>query len=250
MTPSIGVQLYSVREEMKKDFAGTVRKIADMGYAGVETAGFPGSTPQAAAQLFRDLGLKAFSGHLPLPVGDRQKEAIETAQIIGAEWVVSGFGPNDFKTADLIKATCDKFNQAAANAAAAGLKFALHNHWWEFESLDGRPVYKTMLQHLQPNVHFQIDAYWVQTAGLDPAAVVAELGGRVRLLHAKDGPCQKGVPMTALGEGKVNFDAVAKAGTYLDWMVVELDACATDMMEAVAKSYRFLTGRKLAKGRK
>ncbi len=253
MPAPISLQLYSLREQAAKDYAGTVRQVADMGYIGVEPAGYPGTTVEAAARLFQDLGLKAGSAHLGLPVGADKQSSIDQAGVLGAQYIVSGKGPKDFETLDLVKATCEQFNEAAANAKAAGFRFGIHNHWWEFSPLaqTGQPVYKHMLEYLTPEVYFQVDTYWVQTGGCDPAAVVAELGSRCPLLHIKDGPCNREQAMQAVGQGKVDFPAiVAAAGTTTEWMIVELDRCDTDMVEAVAESYRYLVGKGLAQGRK
>ena len=108
-----------------------------------------------------------------------------------------------------------------------------------------------MLENLDPAVFFQIDTYWVQTAGLDPARVVKELGRRAPLLHIKDGPAVKGEPHVAAGDGVMDFpDIVQAAGDAAKWLIIELDDCATDMMTAVEKSYRYLAGKGLAYGNK
>jgi sugar phosphate isomerase/epimerase len=98
---------------------------------------------------------------------------------------------------------------------------------------------------------FEIDTYWVQTGGYDAAKLVQEFGKQASLLHIKDGPCLRGEPMTAVGEGVMNFDEIvdASAGN-ADWMIVELDACATDMLEAVGKSYQYLIQKGQAYGKK
>ena len=252
MPPAISIQLYTVRDLIAKiGFAAVVKQIADIGYTQVETAGFPGTTPTEAAALFKSLGLKAPSGHFGLPLDDQRQEVIDTAKTIGCRYLVSGKGVADFQTPDRIQQTCDLFNRAAAVANENGLEFTIHNHWWEFEQLDGQPVYQRMLERLQPNVLFEIDTYWVQTGGCDPATVVAELGKRAPLLHIKDGPCEKGQPMLAVGDGKVDFPAIAKASAQsAKFWIVELDACATEMLAAVRKSYQYLTTRGFAKGRK
>ena len=91
----------------------------------------------------------------------------------------------------------------------------------------------------------------LQTAGCDPAKVAAEMGARAPFLHIKDGPCVKEEPMTAVGDGVVDVPALIEAGKpNTEWLVVELDRCATDMMEAVNKSYQYLVANGLAKGNK
>jgi len=251
MPAPISVQLYSVRDICKDDYAGTMKRIADMGYIGVEPAGFPGSTVDAAGRIYADLGLQVSSAHLPLPVGDAASESIDTAGKLGITRVISGLGPDRFATTDGVKASCETFNAAAQNARAAGTTFGIHNHWWEFGELDGRLVYKHMLELLDPDVFFQVDCYWVKTAGREPAEIVAELGPRAPLLHIKDGPCDRELAMTAVGDGIIDWAPVVAAGAdHTEWLVVELDRCDTDMIEAVAKSYDYLVGNGLAQGKR
>ena len=245
----LAIQLYSVRDTLAQDFAGVVQKIAAIGYAGVEPAGFPGTTPQEAGKLFQSLGLAVPSAHTALPLGEHENEVLDAMAAIGCPRIVSGKGPDDFTTLDQIKQTCDLFNQASAVAAESGLQFGIHNHWWEFQSVEGRLVLDVMLDHLEPGVFFEIDTYWVQAAGHDPAAVVGKLGKRTPLLHIKDGPAVRGEPMVAVGDGVMDVPSIVQAGAgSTAWMIVELDVCATDMMEAVEKSYDYLVSRGLARG--
>ena len=249
MTAPLAIQLYSVRDTLALDFAGVVRKIAAIGYAGVEPAGFPGTTPQEAGKLFRDLGLAVPSAHTALPLGEHRNEVLDAMAAIGCPRIISGKGPDDFTTLDQIRQTCDLFNQASQVAAESGFQFGIHNHWWEFQQVEGRLVLDVMLDHLEPGVFFEIDTYWVQVASHDPAAVVDQLGKRTPLLHIKDGPAVRGEPMVAVGDGVMDVRSIVQAGAESTaWLIVELDACATDMMEAVAKSYAYLVGNGLARG--
>jgi sugar phosphate isomerase/epimerase len=248
--PPIALQLYSVREALTQAFAATVRQVAAIGYAGVEPYAFPGTTPEAAGQLFGELGLVVPSCHSPMPLGEKKNEVLETMAAIDCRRIVSGLGPDQFKTADLVRAACDRFNEAHAVAADNGLSFGIHNHWWEFESLDGRLVFELMLELLHPDIFFQIDTYWVKTAGPDPADIVHRLGRRAPLLHVKDGPAIKDAPMVAVGQGSLDFRSIVTAGEgNIQWLIVELDHCATDMMTAVADSYDYLAHEGLGHGR-
>jgi sugar phosphate isomerase/epimerase len=242
MSPTIALQLYSVREAMAKDFAGTVRKVAEIGYPAVETAGLPGATAKEAAKLFRQLGLAVSSIHMfPPPTGAKLDEAREMCADFGCRYIVSGYGPDDFKTPDLVKRTCNTFNEANAAITASGLKFAVHNHWWEYLKIGDRYIYQMMLEYLDPGVLFELDTYWVRTAGPDPVAIVKMLGSRAPLLHIKDGPADKDKPMTAVGDGILDFPAILKASAgSAEWLIVEIDRVAGDMMEAVARSYNYL----------
>lgn len=253
MPAPIALQLYSVREALAEDFGGVVKKVADMGYVGVETAGFPGTTAAAARKLFDDLGLQVSSAHARLPVGDDQNEILDMAEALGCKRLVCAAirSEGHYETVDQIKQTCDLVNQAAQAVAERGMSLGMHNHWWEFEPVDDRLRYQVLLECLDPAVFFEIDTYWAKAAGVDPVAAINELGRRAPLLHIKDGPAVRGEPMTAVGEGVMDVPAIIKAGEKnTEWLIVELDQCATDMLEAVEKSYRYLVGRGLARGNK
>lgn len=253
MAAPIALQLYTVREALGRDFAGTVKQVADIGYAGVETAGFPGTTPNAARKLFDDLGLAVAGAHTRLPVGEHKNEVLDIAAQLGCQRIIcAGLWPLEdyYGSLDQIKRTCDLVNQANAIAAENGLSLGLHNHWWEFEPVEGQYPYKLWLKHLDPSVFFEIDTYWTRTAGVDPVAVVREMGERAPLLHIKDGPAVKGEPHVAVGDGVMDIPAVVRAGQgTTEWLIVELDHCATDMLEAVAKSHAYLVGQGLARGK-
>ena len=241
MSAKIALQLYSIRELLADDFEGGVRKIAAMGYEGVEPAGFPGTTPEAAGALFKELGLAICSAHTRLPLGDDKQEVLDAMDAIDCPRIVSGLGPKDVETLDDIRRSCERLNEANAVALEHGMTFGLHNHWWEFEKLGGRYVHDIMIEHLDAKIFFQPDTYWIRTAGVDPAKVIANLGPRAPLLHIKDGPAVKGEPMVAAGDGVMDFPAIVAAGEpYAKWWIVELDRCATGVMEAGEKGLAYL----------
>ena len=189
MSKPIAVQLYSVRDALAQDFEGVVRKIAAFGYQGVEPAGFPGTTPPAAADLFTALGLKVPSAHSPLPLGEKQAEVLENMRILGCKYLVCPcMSPDEYKTVESTIAVCKRLNEANKIARDAGLILLYHNHWFEYQPLGDTYPYKVMLEHLDPTVGFEIDTYWVKAGGLDPVAVINELGARAPMLHIKDGP--------------------------------------------------------------
>jgi sugar phosphate isomerase/epimerase len=253
MTAPIALQLYTVRELLKHDFEGVIRRIADIGYVGVETAGFPeGVSAADAAALFHDCGLTVAAAHVPLPLGDDQAHVIEMAAQLGTQRLVSGYVPADaYRDLASIGRICGRFNQAGAVAAAHNLSFGVHNHWWEFQQVDGVYPYQVWLDELDPAVFFELDSYWIQSAGADPSAMVELFGHRAPLLHIKDGPAgpDTDADMVAVGDGTVDYRAIiAAAGDSTQWLIVELDRCAGDMMTAVERSYRYLVGEGLAHG--
>lgn len=241
MSKPIALQLYSLRDAAAKDYAAVVRQVAAMGYDGVEPAGFPGTTAQAAGKLFRELGLKVPAAHIfPPATGAKAAEAADILAAIGCDRIVTGFGRDNFKTLDDAKRSCEIFNQAYAEARSRGLRLAIHNHWWEYQPVEGQYPYQIMLKELDPGIELEIDTYWVKTGGVDPVKAIQEAGPRATLLHIKDGPANTTDPMVAVGEGVMDFPAILKAADHAEWLIVELDRCATDMAEAVAKSAQYL----------
>tara|TARA_B100000579_G_scaffold386031_1_gene357486 strand:- start:15 stop:770 length:756 start_codon:yes stop_codon:yes gene_type:complete len=249
MAAPIAIQLYTVRDLLAKNFKTVVTQIAEMGYVGVETAGFPGINVVEASDLFADLGLQVCSAHTQLPYGKQKNQVIELADELEISRLVSSTSRDDFHSIDSIKALCARWNQAAEVADEFDLELGLHNHWWEFSQVEGRTAFDVLLEDLDERVFFQIDTYWVNTGGGEASKIVETLGERAPLLHIKDGPCTQDSDMVAVGEGEMDFAPIIEASHGAsDWLIVELDRCETDMMEAVEKSYNYLVERDLARG--
>jgi len=250
----ISLQLYSVREEAKSDFPGVLKQVADIGYKAVEPAGLMDRTPKEYRALLDDVGLTASSMHGGLPTPENVSEIVDIAKTVGCDIVISGKGPDDFKTLDAIGAVADAFQQAAELIRPHGLRMGYHNHYWEFDEVDGRLGYEILLERM-PDASSQLDTYWASNFGkIDVPAIVGKYAGRLPTLHIKDGPLTRGAdgidPHTAVGAGKMDIPAVIGAAdpSVLEWLIVELDYCATDMMQAVRGSYQYLTGQGLAEG--
>jgi sugar phosphate isomerase/epimerase len=243
--PPVGSQLYTVRAELSRDFAGTLRRVADIGYTGVETAFFDeGVSIDEVSRRLRALGLTVFSAHVDLPLGAHRDDALRTAETFGCRRIVWHGWPEDvrYSSLDGIRQLADEYNAANEVAAANGLQLGLHNHWWEMTPVEGQLPYRVLRERIDPRIFFELDVYWAMVAGLDPVAVIQELGERAPLLHIKDGPAVRNQPMTAVGSGSLDIPAIAAAarGT-AEWLVVELDECATDMLQAIEESYLYLT---------
>ena len=246
----ISVQLYSVRDAMAADAMGTLKQIAEMGYAGVEPAGFGDLSAADFRKAVEDLGMTVSSSHGPDVMSDFDG-AVAAAKDLGID-MVSHMGFGGKTTLDELKAAAADINVVCDKLAAVGMTMFMHNHNGEFEAqFDGRSLFDTLFE-MCPKLQTETDIYWVQVGGADPAAVISQYKSRMPLMHVKDGPISPASPMTAVGQGKVDIAGCLKAaeGGVLKWAVVELDECAGDMLEAVAQSYAFLTGNGLAKGTK
>jgi sugar phosphate isomerase/epimerase len=249
----IGLQLYTLRDLAEKDPISVLKTVAKIGYKGVETAGLYGMKPEEFRKIVEDLGMQVCSAHMAFPTAENQNEIIETALGLGIKMVGSGLGPDDFLSRDSIRAAAQRVQYAQQTLAAKGLIFYLHNHWWEFEPFEDKLGYDYFLESC-PKAWFEIDAYWAANFGqVDPARQVRRFKGRTILLHIKDGNFARDPAYhVAVGSGKIDVPAVIQAAdpNVLKWIIVELDECATDMVQAVAESYQYLVSNGLAAGNK
>ncbi|HEY3330750.1 MAG TPA: sugar phosphate isomerase/epimerase [Capsulimonadaceae bacterium] len=248
----ISVQLYSLRDLAAQDFPAVLRALAETGFAGVEFAGFHGNDPATLAKLVASLGLKCSSAHVGLATKETVGELVDTYGLFGCKVLVSGFGPDQFKTLDDVKESAAKFQTAAELLKAQGLEFAIHNHNWEFNALpDGQVPYDVMLAEA-PDAGSELDIYWAKVGGHEPADVIKKHSARLPLLHVKDGTVGEGRKFTACGDGVVNIPAAIAAAdpAVTKWATVEIDSIEGDMLAAIQKSYRYLVGNGLAAGTK
>ncbi|MCB8944574.1 MAG: sugar phosphate isomerase/epimerase [Ardenticatenaceae bacterium] len=252
MTAPIGLQLYSLREAFAEDFDGTIRQVAEIGYVGIEPWGGLMTDIAAKKKVYDDLGLTVPSVHYQLPVGEHKNKVLDDVAQLGCQHVILPFiNPELFTSEDGLKTVADILNEANEVGQANGLTIHYHNHDFEYGDLNGRPAIYSLMEKVDPAVKFELDTYWIKVAGVDPAKVVAEMGGRSPLLHIKDGPAHnRQDDMTALGTGAMDIPALITAGgAHTQWVFVELDRCATDMMTAVRESYAYMTSNGLAQGR-
>ena len=188
--------------------------------------------------------------HAAFPAGADAAAVIEAAGNVGTKRIIAGLGRGDaWDSRAKIEANCALINEAAANAVAAGMQVGYHNHWWEFDTVvDGQPVWRHMLDLLDDSVFFQVDTYWAQVGGANVVSVLETLGERAQVLHIKDGPADDpAADMVAVGSGVMDWPAIL-AVSDVDWVIVELDRCETDMLQAVRDSCAWLTREGHARG--
>lgn len=248
----IYLQLYSLREDIKADYAATIAKAAEMGYTGVEAAGyndgtFYGMSPAEFKKSIEDAGMEVLSSHAGKPLADPAADtnweetwawwdsAIQAHKEAGMKYLVVAWIPTPKTLADL-QAYCDYFNQIGEKCNAAGIKFGYHNHKFEFTEVEGELMYDYMLNNTDPaKVFFQMDVYWVGEGGKNPVDYFNNYPGRFELLHIKD--------ELELGKsGKVDFEGifnnVEKSGAR--YMIVEVERYTGTPVEGVQESYDYL----------
>ncbi|MEN6371788.1 MAG: sugar phosphate isomerase/epimerase [Armatimonadota bacterium] len=247
----ISIQLYTVRDAAAQDFPGTLKKIAEIGYKGVEFAGLHGHKPSEIAMLVQDLGLQVSSSHTALPTKENLTELLDVELALGNKRVISGFGPDRFTSVDACKKAAEEFNTACELVKPYGLTYGMHNHWAEFASVDGKRVYDILMEEA-PEMFSELDVYWAAYGKSDPVQVINEYKSRMPILHIKDGTLKENAPHLAVGDGVLDILAIIGAAdpNVLDWLIVELDSFDGDMLDAVKKSYDYLTSSGLAEGNK
>lgn len=223
----VGVQLYTVRSNMKTDFAGTIAEVASIGYKEVEFAGYFDHSPKEVRALLDKNDLTAPSCHVGYDVVEKRwPETIEAAHTVGHTFIVCPWiDETQRKTADGWKHVIDVFNKAGEASKKAGIQFAYHNHWWEFgpdAALGGKLPYDYLLASTDANlVKMEMDLGWISVAGQDPVAYFTGNPGRFPLVHVKD---FKTLPHLALSEiatynpRKLEEEAMTAPGSgIIDW---------------------------------
>ena len=225
---NIGLQLYTLRNELKADTTGTIKALVAAGYKQGEMYGFPNCDDMIKAA--NDHGLGLHSTHFewetvvnPLDEGFSDfKKILEKANKIKlTHLVVPYLHDKDRKTLDDYKRVAGNLNKAAVIAKKAGIQLAYHNHSFEYEPMDGSTGFEVFVKEFAPEMKFELDVFWVKAGGIDPVTLIKKLNGRVSQLHLKDLkkgldlPIYNGMPKEAfkeLGNGMISMEPIIKAG--------------------------------------
>jgi sugar phosphate isomerase/epimerase len=240
----VGLQLYSVRDLMKADLPGTLRKVAQIGYKEVEFAGYFGRSPAQIKALLKQNGLTSPSSHIGLDILEKDSvRAFADAKSIGHSWVTMPYIPEERrKTMDDWNKIIDLLNQLGPQAKAAGLRLAYHNHDFEIRPVNGVRPLDMMLDKTDPSlVDFEMDLYWVVFGGGDPLDFFARHPHRFAMVHVKDSSGPPDNKIVDVGKGTIDFkkifDQSDKAG--IKHYFVEHDQPA-DPIATIRDSYNYL----------
>jgi sugar phosphate isomerase/epimerase len=240
----VGLQLYTVRDLMKADLPGTLRKVAQIGYKEVEFAGYYGRSPAQIRALLKQNGLTSPSSHIGLDILEKDSvRAFADAKATGHQWVTMPYIPEERrKTVDDWNKIIDLLNQLAPQAKAAGLRLAYHNHDFEIRPVDGVRPLDMMLDKTDPSlVDFEMDLYWVVFGGGDPIDFFDRHPKRFAMVHVKDSAGPPDNKIVDVGKGTIDFPKIFaqsdKAG--IKHYFVEHDQPA-DPIATIRNSYNYL----------
>lgn len=241
MTP-IALQMYTVRDETAKDMAGTLARVAAIGYAGVELAGYGGMTAEDLRARLDDLGLRVAGSHVALARLEAElPQVLAECATLGVAHLVCPVLPADRRTVEGYATLANTLNAVGATANAAGIAVCYHNHAFEWETtLDGMPAYDWLAAHTDPSsVQLELDVYWLLKAGQDPAAYLDRFAGRVPLVHLKDITRDARATYAPVGTGTVDFAPIFAAAERggAAWYVVEQDQADGSTIEAARASF-------------
>jgi len=251
--PRLSLQLYTVRNQFEQDLQGTLRRLAEIGFTHVETAFWPdGVSHRQGAAYLQEAGLSVSSIHAELPENGNREFLTELAELYNCDRLIWHGWPEDlrYQTVDGTLELATVYNELSRYLKDSGLRFGLHNHWWEFRSLpNGETPWQILNRELDEEIFSELDIYWAAVAGLNPAMVIRELGNRAEMLHVKDGPANPGdinadephEPMTAVGQGTLDIPSVmdASSGT-AEWMVLEMDEADGDVFSLLEESCNYM----------
>ena len=235
------VQLYTVRDHLAADRAGTLAALAGFGFGAVEPFNIL-ADPEGLRADLDAAGLAVTSVHAK-PFGEEAGPVFAAARTLGAATViVPWIEPAVFAGREGVADLAAQLNEAARAAADHGLRLGYHNHEFELnQAVDGRPALEVLADALDEQIVLEVDTYWAAVGGQDVPALLRRLGDRVRLLHVKDGPIDdKDAPMTPVGAGRMPVADVLDALDSIEWRIVELDRCATDLLAAAGSSLDWL----------
>lgn len=239
----VSLQIWSLRDDIKTDFAGTVTQVAQMGFDGIELAG-TGNLPAAEAfQVLADLGLKVSGMHVGLEAVEKEFDrVVGEAKAAGTGHVIVPWAAADnFPTVEKSIEFGRRLGAIGARFRAQGLQLSYHNHGHEYATLEGRPVMEWIMTGASPeDLLAEVDLYWAQVGGWEPAKAVTRLGTRARLLHLKDGVNGK---QTELGRGGIDFASVfdvVEKNDLAEWYVVEQEEYNFAPLESIHKGIEYL----------
>ncbi|MGF1656226.1 MAG: sugar phosphate isomerase/epimerase family protein [Verrucomicrobiales bacterium] len=235
--PPVALQLWSLREQVKSNFAETIKKVAELGYQGVELAGYGNFNAEEAARALQSASLQVAGMHVGVSrLENDMDQLISEAKLFNTKNIVLASPGRDFSTVEDCDSFADKLSQYGATLRKAGLKLAYHNHAQEFRSIEGQSVLDRLYQATAPrDLKAQPDVWWVLKGGVNPAAYLRALGGRISTVHLKDGKMDESGP-AELGQGDLPIQEVLTVTAELpnvEWLIVEQEDYNYPPLESV-----------------
>lgn len=245
----VGAQLYTARELCRSlpELKDTLKRIAGIGYKNVQVSGIKDIEPKDIAEACEAAGLLVVTTHYPWPdfVGDLDR-VVADHKMYGCRHLAIGGLPPDYRSAEGVARFVEELKPVSERLIAEGMTFSYHNHNQEFARIGDKTMIETLFDATTPEqLCFELDTYWVQAGGADPAAWIRKCAGRIPLVHLKDMALtlDREQRFAEIGEGNLNWEAILPAcrEAGAEWYLVEQDNCYDrDPVESLAISYKNL----------
>jgi sugar phosphate isomerase/epimerase len=233
----VSLQLWSINDETKKDYKGSIAKVGNIGYNGVEFAGYGGLTAEEMVELLKQNNLYSVGTHCGLQVfAENFDEELQYSKTIGSKYIICPAAKVD--TMDDIEYLVKHLNAAAEKAAKENIKVGYHNHDFEFITIDGKYAMDHIAEKTSDDVVLELDVFWLSYAGVDPVEYIKKWGKKVELIHIKQ-----------IGENKANVDVadgfidmktIKEAAEYAKYFVVEHEEFDKPVWDAIKNDYEYL----------
>ena len=238
----IAVQLYTLREEIENDFDETLKKVAELGFDGVELAGYAGLPVTEVKNLLNKYGLQAPSSHVPLEeLEENLDKVIEEQKILGTQYIVVPYIKPEEQNEERYLSLISFLKQAVVTCKEQGFTLCYHNHDFELENLsDGRKALEAIMDDTTISAEF--DVYWLTKAGEKPAEWLSRYTGRTPLVHLKDMTLDDEKFFAELGTGGVDMESILQIGEkqQVKWWIVEQDVSRRTPLESIEISINYL----------
>ena len=240
----IALQLYSVRQDCERDLPGTLEAVADMGYQGVEFAGYYGRAAQDLRSMLDDVGLKCVGTHIRLDalLGDSLAETVEFNRTLGNRFLIVSWLPEDRRNSrQAILETAHVFDGIAERLVEENMRVGYHNHTYEFTPMDGELPWDTFFANTRQDVIMQIDTGNALVGGGQPIPFVGKYPGRAVTVHLKEYSAEN--PESLIGEGEVrwtDFFRLCETVGGTEWYIVEQESYAYPPLECVDRCLQAL----------
>jgi len=234
----IAIQMYTLRDECEKDFRETLRRVASLGFQGVELAGYGGIPVGKLKELLDELNLQVAACHVPLAdLESNLTQVIQDQLELGSKFLVCPYLLPDKRTEEDYLSLIAFLNMAGAECQKAGISLCYHNHDFELDTLhDGRTALDTIMEETDSKLVFaELDVYWLSKRGYDPAEWIATYKDRTKLVHLKDMTTDEEQFFAAVGTGSINFQAILEKGeeAEIHWWIIEQDATRRTPFESI-----------------
>jgi sugar phosphate isomerase/epimerase len=238
---AVALQLYTVRDQLEGDYAGTFEKIAAMGYDAVEIGGFGPLTTKEWNSLLRRTRLRVVGNHFALSLLEESLgHVVEFNRAIGnTDILVPNLPEERRKDAASFAAVARSLDIIGEKCRKLGMRLHYHNHSNEFRVFDGRYALDILRENTQPgNVWFELDTYWIAYGGEDPVKCIERFAGRCAFLHVKDMSSDGRKSFAEVGHGCLDFKGIIRAAnlTGVEWLIVEQDVCNRPSLESARMS--------------